>query len=159
MKTKSIESTWGGTPFKITGTRTFARWHESPSSVFRFVGKAHDIIRLRHTGWFLDQEFQEETTHGLVFMLSHNRFLAAGSDGVSGNDDAAYFETDEAGNPVIYDDKEDAARNADRLAELYAEAESEYQARAREEMEREEMEREDQEREAQSLTEAFDFAA
>lgn len=142
---------WGGTPWQITGTRTFSRWHEAPRDVFRFIGKAADIIRLRHNGWYLDGDCPDETTEGLVFMLPHNRFLAAGSD--PNNEGSAYFEVDARGNPEIYSDKEDAARGADRLAELYAEAEREHQLAAREELRAQE-ERE----EADSLTEAFSFA-
>jgi len=101
------------------------RWIENASLGLRIVGPSHKIIRLDHTGWFLDPLGDGETVHGTVLRLpraaGEARFLAA----VSG-----------AFNPDCYlvsmerfDDADDAAREADSMAQRYAEAERDYQTR------------------------------
>jgi len=122
----SYSSRWGGTPFNIEGYRsTFGRWHESPESPFRFIGLAHEIVRLGHTGWYTRDNEYDETARGVVYMLPHNRYLAAIADPYQSAKDGSgpcIVETNATGQPIIYDDKEEAARAADSLAERYAEA-------------------------------------
>ena len=122
----SYSSRWGGTPFQIEGYRhTFGRWHESPATPFRFIGLAHEIVRLGHTGWYTRDNEYDETARGVVYMLPHNRFLAAIADPYQPNKNGSgpcIVETNANGQPIIYDSKEDAARAADSFAERYAEA-------------------------------------
>lgn len=98
-----------------------------PTSVLdglRDAGKAHAIVPLDHTGWFADP-YQDETYTGQVWQLPHQRFIAGYTEA-----DAGY--TVLCGNPItIFDNKEDAAYAADKLAERMAEE-------AREECERDE---------------------
>ena len=125
----SYDSGWGGTPFAIganVGYRsTFGRWHESPETPFRFIGLAHDIVSLRHTGWYTrDDDFGDELARGVVYLLPHGRYLAAiASECESAKDGSGpcIVETNANGSPCLYDDKEDAARAADSFAERYAE--------------------------------------
>jgi hypothetical protein len=121
----SYDSRWGGTPFNIEGyPSTFGRWHESPATPFRFIGLASDIVRLGHTGWYT-RDNEMETARGVVYMLPHNRYLAAIADECQSDKDGSgpcIVETNATGQPIIYDSKEDAARAADSFAERYAEA-------------------------------------
>lgn len=99
---------------------------ENPEAgnALRFAGYADEILRLRHTGWFTDTEFQDETARGAVWQLTGHkgkpRYLAGFRD-PAGND-AGFIAY-----PVT-DDKEQAASWADDFARKYAESESEYQA-------------------------------
>lgn len=136
--TPDYSSRWGGKPFAIGANvgywNTFGRWHESPETPCRFVGLAHKIVRLDHTGWFTIDECADELAHGVVYLLPHGRFLACIADPCQSNKDGtgpAIVETDRNGNPCIYEDKEEAARAADQFAELYAEAERAYQEQER----------------------------
>lgn len=128
----SYSSRWGGQVFNIgqnVGYRhTFGRWHESPETPFRFVGLAHSIISLRHTGWYVQHDECGETTRGVVYMLSHDRYLAAATDAWQSRDDGkgpCVFEVGKNGTPCIYSAKEDAAQAADSFAERYAESQRE----------------------------------
>jgi hypothetical protein len=122
----SYSSRWGGTPFQIEGYRhTFGRWHESPATPFRFIGLASDILSLRHTGWYTHHDVYDELARGVVYMLPHNRYLAAIADECNADKDGSgscIVETNANGQPIIYDSKEDAARAADSFAERYAES-------------------------------------
>lgn len=95
------------------------RWVEHPDDGLRRVGKAHDLARIDHTGWFMN-EFQDETAWGVVYLLPHGRF-------VPGTEDS--YDTD--GVRLDFSDIHyaacDAARAADTLAERLAEVEREYQ--------------------------------
>jgi hypothetical protein len=92
------------------------RWCENISGHFRETGEAHEIIRLNHRGWFVDN-FQHSTTRGMVLQLAarqgKNLYLATCSD--PWNKNSGIIEL------CFYDEKEDAARAADGLAECYAE--------------------------------------
>ena len=106
-----------GTPFQTkwwSSART--RWCENLSDHFRETGEAHKIIRLRYTGWFVDN-FHDSSTRGLVLQLPSRQgkslYLAACSD--PWNNDCGIVEM------CFYDEKEAAARAADQLAERYAE--------------------------------------
>lgn len=129
----SYSSQWGGQVFNVgqnVGYRhTFGRWHESPETPFRFVGLAHSVASLRHTGWYVQHDECGETTRGVVYMLPHSRcFLAAATDAWNGKDDGTgpcVFEVNEQGTPYVYATREDAAYAADSFAERYAESQRE----------------------------------
>lgn len=93
------------------------RWVENASKGLRYVGKSSEIIKLRHTGWYVDN-FQDETVHGKVFQLPARngspQYIPAVNDPC--NDDAYVMDFHS-----VTDDKEDAARWADHMAERYAE--------------------------------------
>lgn len=94
-------------------------WFEADEAAsLRFVSNASSLLPyLRHNGWYVDNQ-QMETTMGVVYRLSHDRFLAGASD--PWNCDKAGrgpFVCDES----VYDSPEEAARAADRLAERYSE--------------------------------------
>lgn len=78
----------------------------------------------RHTGWFTDTEYQDETVRGIVVQLpaskGQTRFLA-GADW--SDSDCCYVEAD-----TIHDTKEEAAYAADEIARIAAEEEQEYRA-------------------------------
>jgi hypothetical protein len=84
----------------------------------RFVGAADTVIRLDHNGWYVDHS-QGETTRGVVYRLPSGRgFLAGYSDPWNGAKDGSgpcslAFE--------VFAEPEDAAREADRLAECAGE--------------------------------------
>mgnify|MGYP001585787059 CR=1 FL=1 len=96
------------------------RWVEHPEDGLRFAGRADKLARIGHTGWFLD-EFQDETVWGVVYMLPHGKFIP-GTEDSYGNDGVRLDFGD------IRDTAEDAARAADRIAELWAEKDRDYQA-------------------------------
>lgn len=85
---------------------------------FRFVGASGKILsNLRHRGWYVDNQ-HGETTMGVVYRLPHGRFVAGASDP---------WNCDKRGEGPfllensVFDCPEEAARRADRIAELYAE--------------------------------------
>ncbi len=104
----------------------------------RSVGFADELVRIRHTGWFTDREFQDETMRGVVYQLpAHNgasRYVA-GYHYNGGDDKGAtlYFDT-------LYDDKEEAARMSDEHARVAADKECDYQDEERERIAAEEVE-------------------
>lgn len=123
----SYSSRWGGEPWKLdkyTNTHTYGRFHEDPEVPFLRVGLAHEIVRLRHTGWYVDQH-QDETTKGIVFRLVGKRgWIAATTDPWNCDKDGhgpVIVEVRPNGQPYIYDSPEEAARNADKFAERYSE--------------------------------------
>lgn len=111
--------------FTAEGTRDRYRWVENVSDGLRFVDVSDKIIRLNHTGWYSDN-FQDETIHGEVYQLpAHEgkpQYVPAVSD--PNNDNCACLDFSS-----VTDDKEDAARWADSMAEQWAEREREYQAK------------------------------
>ncbi len=119
------------------------RWIESPEAVgLRFVGKAHDVARnngalraIDHTGWYVD-EYQDNLVCGVVYQLSGRggqpRYLAGHAD--PWNDGAACLSFDE-----IFGDEMEAARRADRIAELMAEGERKHACRCSNEARAEEI--------------------
>lgn len=98
------------------------RWVEDVSKGLRVTGEAHKIIRLDHTGYFTDN-YQEETVWGMVYQLPARHGKPRYVPGVNdpNNEDSACLDFSE-----LYEDKEDAARDADRMAEVWAEDEREY---------------------------------
>lgn len=96
------------------------RWIENASAGLR-VKAAHDVIILGHTGWYV-REFGE-TVHGAVIQLPARngkpRYYPAVSD--AWNDDCYWADMRR-----LYDEESDCARNADIMAESYAEEQREY---------------------------------
>lgn len=115
-----------GPRFSDDGRRAYM-----PASVldgFRDVGASHDIVRLRHTGWFKDADACETIT-GHVWQLP-----ARGGECVylAGyvEPDSGYATLDATrGRLSTFADKDDAARAADALAERDAETERDYSER------------------------------
>jgi hypothetical protein len=111
--------------FTAEGSRDRYRWVENVSDGLRFVGESDKIIRLNHTGWYSDN-FQDETIHGEVYQLPARegkpQYVPAVND--PNNDNCACVDFSS-----VTDDKEDAARWADSMAEHWAEREREYQAK------------------------------
>lgn len=117
------------------------------SRPFRFVGYSDEVLSLRHTGWFGDDEGSGfSVLRGVVFQIpargGRSQYLAGvewGENGARGK-----FESGggwiEIGRGDIYESKEDAARAADSLAENAAEVEREYHRKEAERVEREEEE-------------------
>ncbi|RWE37433.1 hypothetical protein [Mesorhizobium sp.] len=109
------------------------RWIENPSACgLRFVGYAHDLARLNHTGWFVDND-QNETIKGVVFQLSARDgkpLFVSGYEDANGNGYSLDFDDIETGasGEDCDDAKRDAARYADQIAEWIAEDEREYSA-------------------------------
>ncbi len=101
------------------------RWVENVSKGLRFVGKADKLVKLGHTGWYMDN-FQDETVHGQVWQLparnGEPQFIPGVND--SRNPDASAIDVHS-----ITSDKEDCARTADQMAKNWAEREREYQAK------------------------------
>ncbi len=122
------------------------RWIEQAENVCRSIRFCDKVAsHIRHKGWFLDDVCQDETARGVVFSLPHGKFSAGIADpfnfdnkSMSGPCMVAFDE--------VFDEEKEAAYAANRLAELYAENEREFQAEQREEAEREEAEREAAER-------------
>jgi hypothetical protein len=126
--------------FKAEGSSDRYRWVENISSGLRKVGDAHEIVRsIHHTGWFLDDLFQDETVHGEVYQLpardGKEQYVPAVNDPY--NPDCACVDFSS-----ITDDKEQAARWSDQMAEHWAEREREYQAKERIKQRLEEIEEE-----------------
>ena len=109
----------GGKPFKLDGSSTRLTWMEDLSGHFRNVTDAHRVIKLGHTGWYLDS-FQSETAHGIVLQLPARDgkpvWLHGVADPYNSNSGMVALEAHE-----WTDVKEDAARWSDRMAEIYAE--------------------------------------
>ncbi len=141
-------------PLTAGHSPTMLRHAENPEHVgLRFVGYADRVYRdalghssrlIDHTGWFLDSEFQDETARGVVYQLPGRNGCARYVAGVAtscntsaenwkaGNEamDGASFELGAIIEAESGDDdsaKMEAAKQADRLAEIYAEHEREYQ--------------------------------
>lgn len=97
--------------------------HHPESFAVRRIRDAHEIARMNHTGYYLDDDCYALCI-GIVASLPHGRFLAG-------------YRLSEFGEHVLYldsifDDEDSAARCADSLAEHYAEGEREYNEKWRE---------------------------
>lgn len=144
----SYNSTWGGQPWKIGGTRTWGRFLERPETGFTFEGQAHKLLKLRHTGWYVQHDDYNETTIGIVYRVQGKRlYIAACSDPWNCDKEGrgpCIVEIKENGQPYLYDSIEEAARAADGLAETYAEScredDRKYQENQQREQELEEAE-------------------
>jgi hypothetical protein len=137
---KGNDSTLGAAfPIGNRGPRgPFGQWCENPP--LRYVGLAHELARLDHTGWYLDPDGDGELAQGAVYQLAplngRARYVPAIPD--PHNPGAAiltFGEVETAADSsegAAEDARRDAARRADQLAEYYAEAEREYQTAFRE---------------------------
>lgn len=114
------------------------RFVENASKGLRFVGIAHELMRLNHTGWYMDG-WQEDVCHGVVYQLPARDGAAQYVPGVDDpcNDDCACLDFHS-----VTDDKEDAARMADSMAESWAEDAREARAKDDAEQRLEEIESE-----------------
>lgn len=101
------------------------RWVENVSCGLRLVGFADKIAHLNHEGWWTrdDGDNNDEVYRGVVYQLpARNRtelYVFGYAD--PNNDGCALLCFGD-----ITDDKEQAARNADRFAEIVAEHERDY---------------------------------
>ena len=103
------------------------RWIEEPT--WRFSGTSHDIAKelswnpcAYATGWYTHHDDYDETTSGVVYQLPARKGVpqyVAGYSDPNGNGVCLSFDQ-------LFDDKMEAARAADRLAERYAEESREY---------------------------------
>lgn len=102
------------------------RWIEHVSKGLRVVGYADKIAHLDHQGWFTDPRGDGgEVARGAVLRLTRAagdaRFLAAIADPWNPDCYIASMER--------FDDADEAAHDADSMAEAFAEAERDYQTR------------------------------
>lgn len=130
---------------------------------FRFRGYADEVVDLRHTGWYGDDEGTGFTMfRGVVYQIpargGATQYLAGYEWGESGARSSFHGGggTIAIGRGDIYESDRDAAYAADSMAERAAEDERDYQREQREEEEREEEERE--QREAQNHDERMALA-
>jgi len=94
---------------------TDKRWVDDPEADLglRLVGASHEILRLGHSGWYVDTIY-EDTCEGRVYRLPHGRYLAGYTDGF--NPDAVCLDV-----RTVYDCERDAAHAAEEMARIYAE--------------------------------------
>lgn len=85
-------------------------WYSHDGPEFRNERDAHDVVSLRHSGWFTDTD-QRETAIGIVASLTRGRFIAGYR--WTSNGERVYF-------PDVFDDESDAARMADEHARVFA---------------------------------------
>lgn len=107
------------------------RWTENVSRGLRLVGFADEIARkegnwriINHKGWFTDDDGDGNVYRGVVYQLpSHGKEGACYVYGYADpdNEDCALITYD------VTADKMEAARQADRFAEIFAEHERDYQ--------------------------------
>ena len=95
-------------------------WYALGGEQFRSERDAHEVIRLRHTGYYTDTH-GSETAVGIVAYLGKSRWLAGYR--WTGDDERVYFQDS-------YDTENDAARAANEHARVFAEREREYCERA-----------------------------
>jgi hypothetical protein len=121
IKVKAIEYNPICEPKSMHGYRG-VRWIENVSRGLRFVGYADDIARLNHKGWYIRDEDYGEVYRGVVYQLPARHGLPQYVYGYADpcNDDCALICFD------VEADKADAARAADRFAEIFAEHERDY---------------------------------
>lgn len=106
--------------FNSDGSSRVPVWYTHSDGLhFRSERKAHNLVQMRHTGWFIDSDCNDTIT-GIVAGLTHGRFIAGYE--CSENGERVYFGT-------LYDDESDAARAADDCARIQAEKEKEHNDR------------------------------
>lgn len=86
---------------------------------FRDERLATDILGSDHTGYYTDTDYSE-TARGIVARLTHGRFIAGYE--WSSNGERVYF-------AEVFDDEREAARSADRQAEIFADQSREDSAK------------------------------
>jgi hypothetical protein len=120
---------WGGEPFNAGGG--LARWAETPETWSTLIGTSHALLKLRHTGWYCDS-LMRTTQFGVVrglYTKDGTLFLACINDPHNGEADGSgpcAVEVRSDGTPCWYDTREEAARHADRMAEIVAERAREW---------------------------------
>lgn len=141
---------WMGDAHGLSGALEHARKRGRVDSVaapwglvdaWRDVGDAADIVPMRHTGWYADAH-QEELYVGHVWQLparggGASQYVAGYVEdagglprGMDSRRATGYVVLEHDGRGLVtYDDKEDAARAADALAEVKAEEAREYSER------------------------------
>ena len=121
-KVKAIEFNPVCDPKNVHGYKN-VRWIENASRGLRLVGFADEIARIGHKGWYTDDDCAFETYRGIVYQLPARRGQTQYVYGYAdpNNDDCALLCFD------VEADKADAARAADRFAEVCAETERDYQ--------------------------------
>lgn len=98
--------------FNNAGNREVPVWYtHDENPIFKREKKAHEILDLRHTGYYTDEDCSELAI-GIVARLSHNRFIVGYE--WTDNGERVYFGD-------IYTDEDEAARAADHYAENFAE--------------------------------------
>lgn len=95
-------------------------WYAFGDGQFRGERDAHDVLKLRHTGYYTDPH-GDGVAVGIVAYLGRSRWIAGYR--LTMNDERVYF-------PGIYENADDAARAADEHARVLAESEREYCERA-----------------------------
>lgn len=86
---------------------------------------ADEVVSLRHTGWFTDREFQDDTMRGVIAQLPARDGKAvyiAGYQYTGGDDTGGTFYFND-----LHDTDKEAARMADEHARVAAEEECDYQ--------------------------------
>lgn len=110
----------GGADFKVGRDSVF--FCECPDAYMRRVGFADQFAGIQHNGWYLEDDYSDELARGVIFQLpahkGKTRYLSAIADPF--NDGPVILSLE------LFDDKDDAARNADELARIYAENERDY---------------------------------
>lgn len=105
---------------------SICQWHEQPTQFTRSIKWCDKIASrtIRHRGWSLIDEGYGATARGVVFAISHGRFLA-------GIADPYQFASEQMRGPCVvcvdetFETELDAALRADSIAECYAEKERE----------------------------------
>ncbi len=101
------------------------RWVENVGKGLRFVDRADKIVRIDHTGWYVDN-WQDETVHGEVWQLparnGEPQYVPSVNDPWNNDSSSIDFYS-------VTSNKEDCARTADQMAKNWAEREREYQAK------------------------------
>lgn len=87
-------------------------WYSHGGEQFRNERDSHDILRMRHRGWFTDCDGRDSAI-GIVAGLSHGRFIAGCR--WTANDERVYY-------PEVYSKETEAARMADEHARVFAES-------------------------------------
>lgn len=96
-------------------------WVENVTDGLRFVDYADKVCRyIDHTGWFTDDDQQGELYRGAVWRLPHGRFVGGYND--PNVDGSALIDFSD-----IFTCEKEAARRGDRLAEIHAEHERDYE--------------------------------
>lgn len=107
----SVEAYCGCLGQGLNGKGTVV-WYTYQGPYFRHERDAHDIVRMRHKGYYTSSHW-DELAFGIVASLPHGRFLAGYR--WDSNDERVYF-------PEVFDNREDAARMADEHARVFAES-------------------------------------
>lgn len=124
MNNKHQSSISYGPEFRVEGTSFRMRYVELATDGLRFVGYADDLAKraIQHTGWFTD-EYQEDKLRGVVYALPSRGGKPVYVSGYEGsyNEGCPCLDFSD-----LYDDKKDAAIDADIIAERCAKREREY---------------------------------